>query len=152
VEELRTDDGSVPAFAVAFVSVLAGTFLAAELLKTLNSYAGPLDDELNRAVFQFQNPSAATNRGSTTRVTIAAQLAHRTMRPQRFGSNASNNSRNTLEFFARLNLRSMRMRATRKLILCRPLRFHSGDVFSSTAKTKYLIRIHGVRVCPEAAR
>lgn len=61
VEELRTDDGSVPAFAVGFVSVLAGTFLAAELLKTLSGYAGPLNDELNRAVFQFQNSSAATN-------------------------------------------------------------------------------------------
>jgi hypothetical protein len=62
VEELRTDDGSAPAFAVGFVSVLAGTFLAAELLKTLSGYAGPLNDELNRAVFQFQNPSAASNR------------------------------------------------------------------------------------------
>ena len=31
VEELRTDDNSIPAFAVGFVSVLSGTLLAAEL-------------------------------------------------------------------------------------------------------------------------
>jgi len=61
VEELRTDDGSVPAFAVGFVSVLAGTFLAAELLKSSRNYAAPLDEMRNRAVFQFQNPAAATN-------------------------------------------------------------------------------------------
>jgi molybdopterin/thiamine biosynthesis adenylyltransferase len=62
VEELRTDDDSIPAFAVGFVSVLAGTLLAAELLKTLSPQHGPLDESRNRAVFQFQNPSAATNR------------------------------------------------------------------------------------------
>jgi len=61
VEELRTDDGSVPAFAVGFVSVLAGTMLAAELLKTLGNQPSALDEARNRAVFQFQNPSAATN-------------------------------------------------------------------------------------------
>ncbi len=62
VEELRTDDGSVPAFAVGFVSVLAGTLLAAELLKTLGNPTEPLDSTRNRAVFQFQNPAAFTNR------------------------------------------------------------------------------------------
>ena len=61
VEELRTDDGAVPAFAVGFVSVLAGTFLAAELLKNLANHAGPLDEMRNRVVFQFQQPAAATN-------------------------------------------------------------------------------------------
>jgi molybdopterin/thiamine biosynthesis adenylyltransferase len=64
VEELRTDDGSVPAFSVSFVSVLAGTLLAAELLKVASGYGGPLSDDKNRAVFQFQNPSALTNRAS----------------------------------------------------------------------------------------
>ena len=64
VDELRTDDGSVPAFAVGFVSVLAGTMLAAELLKTLATGAGPLGGTTNRAVFQFQNPAAPTNRVS----------------------------------------------------------------------------------------
>src|SRR5258707_525139 len=59
--ELRTDDGSVPAFAVGFVSVLAGTFLAAEFLKSSGNYAGLLDEMRNRAVFQFQNPAAVTN-------------------------------------------------------------------------------------------
>lgn len=62
VEELRTDDGSVPAFAVGFVSVLSGTILAAELLKTVSKNAGPLNEASNRVVFQFQNPAAVTNR------------------------------------------------------------------------------------------
>ena len=62
VEELRTDDGAVPAFAVGFVSVLAGTLLAAELVKTIAGRAGPLDEAHNRAVFQFRNPASATNR------------------------------------------------------------------------------------------
>jgi molybdopterin/thiamine biosynthesis adenylyltransferase len=61
VSELRTDDGSAPAFAVGFVSVLAGTLLAAELLKTIGRHPGALDEDRNRAVFQFQNPAAATN-------------------------------------------------------------------------------------------
>jgi molybdopterin/thiamine biosynthesis adenylyltransferase len=62
VEELRTDDGSVAAFAVGFVSVMSGTLLAAELLKTINRHPGPLDETYNRAVFQLQNPVAPTNR------------------------------------------------------------------------------------------
>lgn len=62
VEEFRTDDGSVAAFAVGFVSVLAGTMLAAELLKTTSHYTVPLNATSNRAVFQFQNPASNTNR------------------------------------------------------------------------------------------
>jgi hypothetical protein len=62
VEELRTDDDSIPAFAVGFVSVLSGTLLAAELLKTTSRNRAPLNESRNRAVFQFQNPSATTNR------------------------------------------------------------------------------------------
>ena len=61
VEELRTDDGSIAAFAVGFVSVMSGTLLAAELLKTINRYPGPLNETFNRAVFQFHNPMAVTN-------------------------------------------------------------------------------------------
>ena len=62
VTELRTDDGSIPAFAVGFVSVLAGTLLAAELLKLLAGASCPLSEDANRAVFQFQRPAAETNR------------------------------------------------------------------------------------------
>ena len=62
VEELRTDDGTVAAFAVGFVSVLSGTLLAAELLKTITHNAGQLNETSNRAVFQFQSPAASTNR------------------------------------------------------------------------------------------
>ena len=62
VEELRTDDGSVAAFAVGFVSVLSGTLLAAELLKVILGNKGPLNETSNRAIFQFQNPAARTNR------------------------------------------------------------------------------------------
>lgn len=61
VEQLRTDDGSVAAFSVGFVSVLAGTLLAAELLKTISHTDCPLGETHNRVVFQFQNPAAATN-------------------------------------------------------------------------------------------
>jgi molybdopterin/thiamine biosynthesis adenylyltransferase len=64
VEELRTDDGAIPAFSVGFVSLLAGTILAAELLKVANGYSGPLNESRNRAVFQFQNPTAMTNRAT----------------------------------------------------------------------------------------
>jgi len=38
-------------FAVGFVSVLAGTMLAAELLKAMATDAGPLDGTMNRALF-----------------------------------------------------------------------------------------------------
>lgn len=62
IEELRTDDGSVASFAVGFVSVLSGTLLAAELLKVMSSNAEPLNETANRALFQFQNPPAVTNR------------------------------------------------------------------------------------------
>jgi hypothetical protein len=62
IQALRTDDGSLPRFAVGFVSVLAGTLLAAELLKVLAQWFGPLDDKMNRAIFQFQNPESQTNR------------------------------------------------------------------------------------------
>ena len=62
VEQLRSDDGSLPAFAVGFVSVLAGVMLAVELLKILASWSGMLNESQNRVVFQFQNPTAGTNR------------------------------------------------------------------------------------------
>lgn len=61
VAELRTDDGSAPAFAVGFASVMSGTLLAAELLKSISGSSGPLDKVRNRLVFQFQNPAAITN-------------------------------------------------------------------------------------------
>ena len=64
VEELRTDDGAIPAFSVGFVSVLAGTLMAAELLKVANGQSGLLNESRNRAVFQFQNPTAMTNRST----------------------------------------------------------------------------------------
>lgn len=60
----RTDDGAIPAFAVGFVSVFAGTLLAAELLKTIAGENQPLNEAANRVVFQFRNPSASINRAS----------------------------------------------------------------------------------------
>lgn len=62
IEELRTDDGSVPSFSVGFVSVLAGVLLAAELLKVAIGSCTPLNEKINRAVFQFHTPAAVTNR------------------------------------------------------------------------------------------
>ncbi len=64
VAAFRTDDGVVAAFAVVFVSVLAGTILAAELLKTVAGSTLPLNEDVNRVVFQFHNPSAQMNRAS----------------------------------------------------------------------------------------
>src|SRR5689334_3900934 len=58
VAAFRTDHGVAAAFAVGFVSVLAGTFLAAELLKTVAGSTLPLNEDVNRVVFQFHNPSA----------------------------------------------------------------------------------------------
>lgn len=57
----NTDDGVTAAFAVGFVSVLAGTMLAAELLKTVAGSTLPLNEDVNRVVFQFHSPSSQIN-------------------------------------------------------------------------------------------
>jgi hypothetical protein len=51
-------------FAVGFVSVMAGTMLAAELLKDYMTDPGPLSESVQRAVFQFHNPGANSNRAA----------------------------------------------------------------------------------------
>jgi hypothetical protein len=51
-------------FAVGFVSVMAGTMLAAELLKDYGTHPGPLSESAQRAVFQFHNPAARSNRAA----------------------------------------------------------------------------------------
>ena len=48
-------------FAVGFVSVLAGTLLAAQTVKEVIGGAPALTDEVNRAVFQFFRPWARSN-------------------------------------------------------------------------------------------
>jgi hypothetical protein len=53
-----------PLFAVGFVSVMAGTMLAVELLKDCIGAAVPLSDAIQRATLQFFNPLARTNRAS----------------------------------------------------------------------------------------
>jgi ThiF family len=58
---LRRDDGE-PEFAVAFVSVMAGTLLAAELLKDHLTHGAPLSEAQQRAAFQFFSPLARSNR------------------------------------------------------------------------------------------
>ncbi len=58
---LRQSDGE-PAFAVAFVSVMSGVMLAAELLKDHLVHAAPLNEDRQRAVFQFFSPLARSNR------------------------------------------------------------------------------------------
>jgi molybdopterin/thiamine biosynthesis adenylyltransferase len=52
------------AFAVGFVSVMAGTMLAAEFVKDHLPIADVLSEEKQRAVFQFLNPRALSNRPS----------------------------------------------------------------------------------------
>ncbi len=58
---LRQDDGDSE-FAVAFVSVMAGTMLAAELLKDHLVRTAPLCETRPRAAFQFFSPLARSNR------------------------------------------------------------------------------------------
>jgi molybdopterin/thiamine biosynthesis adenylyltransferase len=53
------------AFAVGFVSVMAGTLLAAELIKDQLSLAAPLSESQQRATFQFFSPLARSNRASS---------------------------------------------------------------------------------------
>jgi len=60
---LRSSDNPA-AFAVGFVSVKAGTMLAAEFFKDHCASAGPLSESAQRATFQFHVPVAATNRAS----------------------------------------------------------------------------------------
>ncbi len=58
---LRQNNGEA-AFAVAFVSVMSGVMLAAELLKDHLIHAAPLTEDRQRAVFQFFSPLARSNR------------------------------------------------------------------------------------------
>ena len=58
---MRVEEGE-PAFAVAFVSVLAGVLAAAELIKDDIESTGPLSAALPRMVFQFFSPLARSNR------------------------------------------------------------------------------------------
>jgi hypothetical protein len=51
-------------FAVSFVSVMAGTLLAAEMVKDYLPDAVPLDETAQRAVFQFFSPLARSNRAA----------------------------------------------------------------------------------------
>jgi ThiF family len=61
---LRREDGDI-AFAVAFVSVMAGTLLTAELVKDHLLHAAPLSETLQRAAFQFFSPLARSNRAAS---------------------------------------------------------------------------------------
>jgi len=63
---LRREVGE-EAFAVAFVSVMAGTMLCAELVKDYLVDAGPLSELQQRAAFQFFSPLARSNRASSFR-------------------------------------------------------------------------------------
>jgi hypothetical protein len=59
---LREQDVASPAmFSVGFVSLLAGTMLAAQLVKEHGDHAIPLDDHTQSAKLQFINPAASRN-------------------------------------------------------------------------------------------
>lgn len=60
----QSGSGTPPAFAVSFVSAMAGTLLAAETVKDHFAVGVPLSDELSRAVLQFWTPAVRTNRAS----------------------------------------------------------------------------------------
>lgn len=59
---LRRRDDDPTEFAVGFVSVLAGAMLASETVKDVLGLQVPLNNAFPRAVYQFQNPNASTNR------------------------------------------------------------------------------------------
>ena len=61
LQELRRSPGE-QTFAVGFVSVMAGTMLAAELLKDHFANGVPLNRDNQRATFQFHVPLARANR------------------------------------------------------------------------------------------
>lgn len=58
---MRADDEPTAMFAVGFVSVMAGTLLAVEVLKERTGRPVPLDDERQNAKFQFERPTAERN-------------------------------------------------------------------------------------------
>jgi hypothetical protein len=58
---LREQDEPPAMFSVGFVSVLAGTMLAAQLLKEHAGHPVPLDDTAQSAKLQFVNPTAVRN-------------------------------------------------------------------------------------------
>lgn len=61
IAHLRTTAAGVNAFAVGFVSVLAGTMLAAQTVKELIGTTHPFIGVTCRAVLQFLNPSSDRN-------------------------------------------------------------------------------------------
>lgn len=64
---LREHQAGPPAmFSVGFVSVLAGTMLAAQLVKEYAGHPAPLDDNAQSAKLQLVNPTAARNGLPTT--------------------------------------------------------------------------------------
>jgi molybdopterin/thiamine biosynthesis adenylyltransferase len=63
---MRAGDEPPAMFSVGFVSVMAGTLLAVELIKEHLGRPVPLDDEHQNAKFQFWQPSASRNGRPTT--------------------------------------------------------------------------------------
>lgn len=58
---LRQNQEEPIRFAVGFVSVMAGTLLAAETIKDVLGIGEPLSDERQRAAFQFWEPASSVN-------------------------------------------------------------------------------------------
>lgn len=62
---MREDDGTPTMFAVGFVSVMAGTLLAVEVIKEHAGRQSPLDDDRQNAKFQFEHPAVERNGRAT---------------------------------------------------------------------------------------
>ena len=62
LSHIRQNDEGPRQFAVGFVSVMAGTLLAAESMKDVLGADAPLSDKRPRAALQFWHPTANTNR------------------------------------------------------------------------------------------
>ncbi len=64
LQHLRTSATGPPSFAVGFVSVMAGTMLAAQTIRELADLAEPFDGSRCRAAVTLVDPAAVTNRVS----------------------------------------------------------------------------------------
>jgi hypothetical protein len=88
MEHMRAHELGTRAFAVGFVSVMAGTMLAAQTFKEALG-EGPLGGVVSRAVMQFVDPLAVTNRRACTGATQRARCAGRRLPPARSGRTAT---------------------------------------------------------------
>jgi hypothetical protein len=82
LEELRATHAGAPAFAVGFVSVMAGTMLPAQTIREILDDRC-LDGTMSRAVVQFLDPVAASNAPRRGQVPGRGVRVERSAQPRR---------------------------------------------------------------------